>query len=75
MLLEAMKASGCEPRRTVMIGDSGHDIRMALNAQVRAQGVGWGFHTAEEVLAAGAHHVAADYDEQDAELDRFAAAL
>ncbi|MBC6981953.1 HAD-IA family hydrolase [Caulobacter sp. 17J80-11] len=75
MLLEAMKASGCEPRQTVMIGDTGHDIRMALNAGTRAQGVGWGFHTPDEVWAAGAHHVANDFDELDAELDRFAAAL
>jgi phosphoglycolate phosphatase len=75
MVLEAMKAVGCAPWQTVMIGDTSHDIQMALNARTRAQGVSWGFHTAEEVRAAGAHHVAHRFDELDAELDRFAASL
>lgn len=75
MLIEAMKATGAEPGQTVMIGDTGHDMRMAVNARVRPQGVAWGFHTAEEVLAAGAVHVAASFAELDAELDRFAASL
>jgi phosphoglycolate phosphatase len=75
MLLEAMKAVGCAPWQTVMIGDTSHDMLMALAARTRAQGVAWGFHTAEEVQAAGAHHVAGGFDELDAELDRFAATI
>ncbi|HYF24091.1 MAG TPA: HAD-IA family hydrolase [Caulobacteraceae bacterium] len=75
MLQGAMRAVGAPPERTVMIGDTGWDIRMALAADVRAQGVAWGFHTAEEIAAAGAHHVANDFAELDEQLDSFAASL
>lgn len=73
MVLEAMKAAGASPERTVMIGDTDHDMRMAVAARTRPQGVAWGFQTAEEMLAAGAAHVANDFDELNAQLDRFAA--
>ena len=42
-------------------------------AGVRAQGVAWGFHTAEEVALAGADHVAMTFDELSEALDRFGA--
>jgi phosphoglycolate phosphatase len=74
MVLAALEACGASPQRAVMIGDTSHDIQMALNAGVRAQGVAWGFQTAEEVAASGAHHVALTFDELSAELERFAAA-
>lgn len=61
MVIEAMNETGTEPDRTVMIGDSSHDILMALNAKVRAAGVAWGFHTAEELTGAGAHTVHEDF--------------
>lgn len=72
MLLQAIKAAGTTPERTVMIGDAGHDMRMAVAARARPQGVAWGFQTPEEILEAGAVHVARDFAELDAELDRFA---
>lgn len=72
MISQAIKAVGALPARTVMIGDTSHDMRMAVNAGVYPQGVAWGFHTAEEVRAAGARHVAVVWGELDAELDRFA---
>ena len=72
MLLCAMSACGGAPGRTVMIGDTSHDMLMAVRAGVRPQGVAWGFHTAEEVRAAGAAHVAVDFDELEAELHGFA---
>lgn len=75
MVLAAMKIAGATPVQTVMIGDTSHDMLMAVNAGVRPQGVAWGFHTADEVLAAGALHVATDFPELDEELDRFALAL
>jgi phosphoglycolate phosphatase len=62
MVLEALGETGAEARHTVVIGDSSHDIRMALNARVRAAGVAWGFHTAEELAGAGAHSVHEDFD-------------
>lgn len=73
MLLAAIAAAGTTPQRTVMIGDAEHDMRMAVSAKARPQGVAWGFQTAEEILDAGALHVARDFAELDAELDRFAA--
>lgn len=62
MVIEAMNETGVEPGRTIMIGDSSHDILMALNAKVRAAGVAWGFHTADELAGAGAHSVHEDFD-------------
>ena len=74
MLTCAMRHCAVSADRTVMIGDTGHDIRMALAAGVRAQGVTWGFHTADEMAAAGAHHIAEDFDRLEQALDAFAAA-
>ena len=54
-----------------MIGDTAHDVTMALNARVHPQGVAWGFHTPDEQIAAGAHHVATDFIDLEAALDRF----
>lgn len=72
MLLAAMRACEATPAATVMIGDTSHDILMALNAGVRPQGVAWGFHTVEEQIASGAPHVAVDFPDLEAALDRFA---
>jgi phosphoglycolate phosphatase len=73
MLVECMKVLATPPSMTVMIGDTAHDMRMARAAGVRAQGVAWGFHTAEEVADGGADHVALTFDDLGAELDRFGA--
>jgi len=62
MVIEAMNETGVDAAHTIMIGDSSHDIQMALNANVRAAGVAWGFHTAEELSEAGAHSVHEDFD-------------
>ena len=74
MLEAAMAALAAPPERTVMIGDTAHDIAMAKAARARAQGVAWGFHTRDEIAAAGADHVAGTFAELHAALDRFAAA-
>jgi len=42
---------------------------MALNADVRAIGVGWGYHAADELTAAGAHGVALAVAELPQHLD------
>ncbi|WP_292054603.1 MULTISPECIES: HAD-IA family hydrolase [unclassified Brevundimonas] len=73
MLLAAVYRNGATLERTVMIGDTSHDMLMAKNAKVTGQGVGWGFHTVEEQLAAGAVHVANDFSDLEAALNRFAA--
>ena len=72
MLHAAMSACSADAASTVMIGDTAHDIMMALNAGVRPQGVAWGFHTVEEQHAAGVPHVAADFAELEAALHHFA---
>lgn len=63
MALMAMAEAGATPETTVMIGDTSFDMEMAVNAQVRAVGVAWGYHAAEELIAAGACAVAVDMDE------------
>lgn len=72
MLHAAMAAAGADAADTIMIGDTAHDIAMAINAGVRPQGVAWGFHTPDEQIAAGAVHVATDFDDLEVALDRFA---
>jgi phosphoglycolate phosphatase len=46
MLEEIMQYTQVSPQRTVMIGDSIHDLQMAQNAQVAAIGVACGAHSA-----------------------------
>lgn len=58
MLLQAMADAGADPASTAMIGDTSYDIAMAKAAGVLAIGVGWGYHSAEELFAEGADHVA-----------------
>lgn len=58
MIAAAIAEAGADPARTAMIGDTTFDVMMAVNAGVRAIGVGWGYHEAEELNAAGAHAVA-----------------
>jgi phosphoglycolate phosphatase len=44
MLHELMRESGIEPARTLMIGDTTHDLQMALNAGCASVGVSYGAH-------------------------------
>ncbi len=63
MILQAMAAAGSSPHRTVMIGDSVHDMRMARAAGVAAIAVSWGFQPAGMLVEAGADAVASRTDE------------
>jgi phosphoglycolate phosphatase len=58
MVEAAMADAGASPDTTVMIGDTSFDMMMARTAKVRALGVSWGYHPAEDLHAAGAHSVA-----------------
>jgi phosphoglycolate phosphatase len=58
MVEQALADAGAAPERSMMIGDTSYDIMMAKTAGVRAIGVGWGYHEAGELLAAGADYVA-----------------
>lgn len=44
MLLELMRQFGTEPERTLMIGDTTHDLQMAANAGCASVGVSYGAH-------------------------------
>lgn len=44
MLRELMDQFGCPPERTLMIGDTTHDLQMALNASCASVGVSYGAH-------------------------------
>jgi phosphoglycolate phosphatase len=44
MLEELMREFGTEPERTLMIGDTTHDLQMAVNAGCASVGVSYGAH-------------------------------
>lgn len=51
MLLELMEQFGVEAGRTLMIGDTTHDLQMAINAKVAGLGVAYGAHSRENLNA------------------------
>lgn len=69
MLMHAMAETGIAPDRTVMIGDTSYDMAMARNAGVAALGVAWGYHAEPLLRSAGAHEVAATFDDLGAHLE------
>lgn len=62
MLHELMREFGTEPERTLMIGDTTHDLQMARNAGCASVGVSYGAHETHDFHALGprliAHSVA-----------------
>jgi phosphoglycolate phosphatase len=58
MLQELMREFGVEPERTLMIGDTTHDLQMALNAGCASVGVSYGAHEPEAFHALQPRHVA-----------------
>jgi phosphoglycolate phosphatase len=71
MLELNMRALGFDPAFTAMIGDTSHDMQMARAAGVYAVGVDWGFHTAAEIGAGGAHEVVSDFATLNQSLSRW----
>lgn len=59
MLEAALFEAASDPAHAVMIGDTAFDMQMAQAADVRAIGVGWGYHAPAELADAGAEFVAA----------------
>lgn len=57
MVLENMRVVGADPANTLVIGDSEHDIAMAVAAGTTAIGVTWGFGTHAEMAVAGANEI------------------
>ena len=60
MLFAALAEAGAAAADAVIIGDTVFDIAMGANAGVRAIGVDWGYHDADELIDAGAVGVALD---------------
>ena len=58
MLNAALAEALAQPEHAVMIGDTAYDMQMACYASVRAIGVDWGYHEADELRAAGAEWIA-----------------
>ena len=51
MLMELMAEFGTSPERTLMIGDTTHDLQMALNAGCASVGVSYGAHEPQAFAA------------------------
>ena len=66
MILAALAETGVAPENAAMIGDTTFDMMMARAAGVRAIGVSWGYHEAEDLIEAGAERVIGSFDELDA---------
>ncbi len=62
MLARAMADTGVEPAQAVMVGDTSFDMDMARAAGMAAIGVGWGYHPAADLHAAGAAAVIDRFD-------------
>jgi phosphoglycolate phosphatase len=58
MLHQLMREFGVEPERTLMIGDTTHDLQMALNAGCASVGVSYGAHEPDAFHALQPRHVA-----------------
>lgn len=58
MLLELMAAIGAAPGRTLMVGDTTHDLQLARNAGTASVAVSFGAHAPESFAALGPLHVA-----------------
>lgn len=66
MLEAALFEAGAQPDQAVMIGDTTFDIEMARAANVRAVGVDWGYHAAQELSQAGAAEIASNSEQLEA---------
>jgi phosphoglycolate phosphatase len=60
LTLEICRQIGAEPASTALVGDSGSDMKTAVNAGLLPVGVLWGFRDRAELLAGGARHLASD---------------
>ena len=58
MVEQAIADCGAAPASTVVLGDTSFDMAMAVAAGATGIGAAWGYHEAEELIAAGAVGVA-----------------
>lgn len=69
MILNALRETGADASRSVMIGDTAYDMIMARRAHARPLGVAWGYHGEEQLWSAGAERVVHAFPEIAAVLD------
>jgi phosphoglycolate phosphatase len=72
MLLELMRELGATPERTLMIGDTTHDLQLAANAGCASVAVSFGAHSHEEFARYRPLHIAHSTADLAAWLDRHA---
>lgn len=75
MVLENMRVTGASLANTIVIGDSEHDMAMAVAAGTTGIGVTWGFGTRQEMMVAGARQVVTEMAELSVALGTFKANL
>ena len=63
MLQQLMHEFGATPERTLMIGDTTHDLQLAINAGCASVGVSYGAHPPEAFAVLSPLHVAASTDD------------
>lgn len=63
MILQLMDFCVVPPERTLMIGDTSHDLLMAKNAGVAGVGVGYGAHAADSLQAFDPLYVAHSFND------------
>ena len=61
MLRAALAEAGVAAGHAAIVGDTVYDMAMGANAGVRAIGVDWGYHEADELHGAGAVAVVTDF--------------
>lgn len=72
MLLELMEETAAAPSSTLMIGDTTHDLQMAVNAGTHGLGVAYGAHPARELGSIEARGIVHTMGELRAWLDAHA---
>lgn len=72
MVLELMDYCGVEAERTLMIGDTSHDLQMALNAGVASVGVAYGAHSVASLQVCQPLYIAEDFQGLMAWLNNYA---
>lgn len=58
MVMQALAEAGAAPQLSIVVGDTSFDMAMAAAAGTTPVGAGWGYHEADELIAAGAVAVA-----------------
>lgn len=70
MVVKALAETGVDAKDAVLIGDTSFDMIMARSAGVARIGVGWGYHPADALCAAGAQTIADDFGDVLRWIDR-----